>query len=229
MNFIGIDLAWKEKGETAIIALDYKGEVIAHGCEKENTAIASFVDRYSADGCLVGIDAPLVVKNYEGRRQCEEMLQARGIQAYPANRSWFLRAFGAVRGEKLMAELEKIGFCLVDTIPRGRYIRGVMEVYPYATIRAVLPEIPPYKKGGKEQRLMGIRRLLSMLQSLKPPLRIPLRLLQLGGTIDDLKRASDFIDAAVAAYTVYVCSMDPGKCIILGNKEEGFVLLPRKF
>lgn len=58
MNFIGIDLAWKERGGTTIVVLDHKGEVISHGCEEENTAIASFVDRYSADGCLVGIDAP---------------------------------------------------------------------------------------------------------------------------------------------------------------------------
>lgn len=227
MKFVGIDLAWKRRGGTAVVVLDGGGRFVAHGYEKTDRAIASFVEQYCKEGCLIGIDAPLVVNNFAGRRGCEDKLQEMGIPAYPANRSWFLRAFGTVRGESLLAELEEKGMYLVDAIPSGRETRGVMEVYPYATLRMILPKIPSYKKGRKKERTAGVMGLLSMLQRCKPPLHIPLKLLRLRETMQ-LKRASDFIDAAIAAYTVYICFRDPEACLILGDKREGFVLLPKK-
>lgn len=227
MNFIGIDLAWKKDGETAIVVLNSKGKVIAHGWEDKDSEIASFAERYSEKGCLVGIDAPLVVNNAVGRRKCEDELQSRGMPAYPANRSWFIRAFGTIRGEALVAELEKRGIQLIGSLPMGGCIRGVMEVYPYATLKMILPSIPAYKKGRKSERCRGLVRLTSMLGNLSPPVHVPLEVLE-NETMQSLKRASDFVDAAVAAYTVYLCFKNPNRCLILGDKKEGFVLLPRK-
>ncbi len=226
MNFIGVDLAWKIGGETAVVAMSSQGDVTAHGSEEGDEELAAFVERHAGDGCLVGVDAPLVVPNNAGRRRCEDELQSLGIPSYPANRSWLVKAFGAVRGEILVAELERRGIKLLDSLPTSR-IRGVMEVYPYATLRAVLREIPGYKKGPRAERRREIMRLAFMLEGLNPPLRLPPELLR-GVTLKDLKKASDFLDAGVAAYTVYICFKKPGKCITLGNKKEGFVLLPRK-
>jgi predicted RNase H-like nuclease len=226
MNFIGVDLAWKKGGETAIAVLNSRGSFTSHGYEWRDADIASFVDGYTENGCLVGVDAPLVVPNDTGRRRCEDELQSMGIPSYPANRSWLQKAFGAVRGETLLAELQKRGIRLVDSLPVAPGFKGVMEVYPHSTLKTLLPEIPAYKKGPKAKRLREVMRLLSLLEGLDPPLQLPVELLR--GETGSLKSVADLIDAGVAAYTVYICYKDPGRCLILGNKREGFVLLPRK-
>jgi predicted RNase H-like nuclease len=229
MNFIGIDLGWMKNGDTALILLDSRGRVRDHGYVRGDKEIASFVENHSQGGCLVGVDAPLVVKNALGQRRCEKGLHSIGIPVYPANRRWLMKSFQGVRGESLVVELQKKGFSLIDGPPSSEKIQGIIEVYPYATLKMLLRRVPPYKKGGKTERSAGTIKLLSMLENLEPPISLPRELLDLrDATMKSLKKTSDYVDAAVAAYTVYMYHCTPSKCLILGDKKEGFVLLPKR-
>lgn len=231
MNFIGIDLGWKSKGSTALVALNARGEAVASAYEREEEEIISFVESYSLDGCIVGIDAPLVVRNYHGRRSCEKQLQALGIPSYPANRRWLLKAFGGVRGELLVSKLAEIGFELRDQLTPRAKTRGVMEVYPYATLKMLLDTLPVYKKGKKTARFLGLDKLKRTLTRLHPPLILSKFMPELTAKsgLNELKKTADFFDAAVAAYTVYLYWLQgETRCTVLGDREEGFILLPRK-
>jgi predicted RNase H-like nuclease len=231
MNFIGIDLGWKPKGGTALAVLNPKGRVTASTYKREEREIISYVESYSRRGCLVGIDAPLVVRNYRGRRRCEKQLQGMGIPSYPANRRWLLKAFRGVRGESLVAGLRKIGFELMDELTPGAETLGIMEVYPYATLRMLLNALPAYKKGSKAERSLGLNKLRRELARLHPPLMLPREFLNQDAEsrLEELKKLADLLDAAVAAYTVYLYWLyGEERCVVLGDKEEGFILLPRK-
>lgn len=231
MNFVGIDLGWKSKGDTASVALNHRGEAVASAYGREEEEIIAFVESYSLDGCLVGVDAPLVVRNYQGRRSCEKQLQAMGIPSYPANYSWLLKAFGGVRGELLVSKLAEIGFELRDQLTPRAKTRAVMEVYPYATLKTLLDTLPSYKKGKKAGRFLGLDKLRRALARLHPQLILdeflPKPTSKSG--LKELKKIADFYDAAVAAYTVYLnWRYGEARCTVLGNKEEGFILLPRR-
>lgn len=231
MNFIGIDLGWKSNGDTALIALNGGGEVVASAYGREDGEIISFVESYSRNGCLVGVDAPLVVRNYQGRRSCEKQLQALGFPSYPANRWWLSKAFGGVRGELLVSKLVEIGFELRDKLTPRAKTRGVMEVYPYATLKTLLDTLPSYKKGKKAERFLGLDKLQGSLARLHPPLLLPefLGKSKAKSGLGELKKIADFFDAAVAAYTVYLYwRYGDDRCTVLGNSEEGFILLPRR-
>lgn len=232
MNFIGVDLGWKPRGGTALIVLDPGGRVRAHAYKHREDEIVSYVEKHSPGGCLIGIDAPLVVRNLRGRRECEKQLQGLGIPSYPANRTWLCKAFGGVRGELLVSKLREIGFELRDELTPKAKIQGVMEVYPHGTLRMLLRDLPAYKKGGAARRLRGMEELRRELACLRPPLLLPGELLpgkDAEPVLRELKKAADFLDAAVAAYTVYLCWLyGRERCIVLGDKEEGFILLPRR-
>jgi predicted RNase H-like nuclease len=231
MNFIGIDLGWKSNGDTALAALNARGEVVASAYGREEGEIISFVESYSREGCMVGVDAPLVVTNYMGRRSCEKQLQELGVPSYPANRWWLLKAFGGVRGELLVSKLADIGFKLRDQLTPRAKTRAVMEVYPYATLKMLLDTLPVYKKGRKAEWFLGLDKLQGSLARLHPPLILddfmPKPNAKSG--LKELKKIADFFDAAVAAYTVYLYWLyGEARCAVLGNTEEGFILLPRR-
>ncbi len=133
MRFIGIDLAWSLRKtrlpDTGGVVLNDSGRVVAYGnLTTDNAIIAFILENMDATGCIVGIDAPLVVPNTTGRRACEAALQAVGISSYPANRTLFDRTCGGVRGENLVAQLGEYGFALRAEIEKGEAQQSVVEV-----------------------------------------------------------------------------------------------------
>ena len=63
MHFVGLDLAWGEKKQTGVAAIDSDGRLLHVGIAQDDASIVDAVAPYVADDCLVAIDAPLIVKN----------------------------------------------------------------------------------------------------------------------------------------------------------------------
>ncbi len=240
MHFIGIDLAWSlnhtEKPETGAVVLDEAGHVLASANLETDEVIVQFVlDHRDSDGGIVGIDAPLVVPNATGRRVCEAALQAVGIPSYPANRTLFMKRFGGVRGEQLVARLTAHGYPLIRDIKAGKAIQACVEVYPRAVIRRMWGAITPYKSPRKAKRdivRQGLQELHMLLtQQLDPPIIWP----ELAPSLDltcatpgELKRHADLLDAALSGY---ICKLawqyGPSHVETLGTLADGFIMLPR--
>ncbi len=240
MHFIGIDLAWSlnhtQKPETGAIVLDEAGHVLASANLGTDETIVQFtLNHRDADGGIVGIDAPLVVPNATGRRVCEAALQAVGIPSYPANRTLFVKSFGGVRGEQLVARLAAHGFPLVADIKAGEALQACVEVYPRAVIRRMWGAITPYKAPGKAKRDMvrqGLQELQTLLtQRLDPPIIWP----ELTPSLDlehatpgELKRHADLLDAALSGYICMLAwQRGPSHVETLGTIADGFIMLPR--
>lgn len=240
MRFVGIDLAWSlrktHKPDTGGVVLDDMGRVVAHAHLTTDDAIVAFVQEHAMmDGCIVGIDAPLVEPNMTGRRPCEAALQRVGIPSYPANRTLFAGTFGGIRGEDLVARLAVHGFMLSEAITSDQERRVIVEVYPRAFITRSFGRIPRYKSPRKEnvtaigEGLVALQRL--MLEQLNPPLyweHPPADgVASLHMRPRDQKHCGDMLDAALSAYLCYLAWHRPERVETIGTIAEGFIMLPR--
>src|SRR5699024_12531906 len=96
----------------------------------------------------IAIDAPLVVPNEGGSRGAEgEMMRAtingQRLRAFNANRNYFTKVFGDIRGETLMHMIQneipgiQIGFNKTES--------SIVETFPTGIISGLFPEIAPVK------------------------------------------------------------------------------------
>lgn len=186
--------------------------------------ISNYVVKRSAD--FVGIDAPLVVSNVDGRRPVERELQRRGFPVYAANRTWFDETFGGVRGAGLVDKLERYGYTLsVDTSTPD----SVIEVYPNPTMRSIVGDVPRYKNTTKPEMFHGLRDLwgstvdsiadvgFGEYEKLVPesPNDVTKR---------DLKAVGDLIDAFYSAYVLKLDLESADRTEVFGDIETGSIL-----
>ena len=103
-KYMGIDLAWKcenhEYHRTGIAIIEKGDEpcphIIATSLATDNNDIISKWEEHMPN--FISIDAPLIVRNANGRRECERQLNTHFQQnhagAYPSNISHFNNAYG---------------------------------------------------------------------------------------------------------------------------------------
>ncbi len=220
---MGVDLAWRvpPKKPSAAVVLDKRCKIVEREFPVTDDDITSFAEPYAGDSCIIGIDAPLVVANESGARPCEvELLREYRIPAFPASKWWLGRAFGGARGEKLVAKLKKLGIELSDSITPRAKPRVAMEVYPRASITALLGRVPQYKKGNRLERAEGIMEISHRLARAEPPLELDIDA--------SSPMAHDLLDADVSAYTVYLYwKFGENRCEVIGDTKTGFILVPR--
>lgn len=234
MRFIGIDLAWKlepRRGSTAIAVLDERGRLIEHALAASDEEIVEFAKKHCSQGCVLGIDAPLVVKNRIGMRECDRaLLKMRGIPTYPASRLRLRNVFGGVRGEALVSRLNKIGIFLRDALESKSKVKAAVEVYPYAALAALFGRGINYKRGKKSERIAGIRKLVKLVQKLQPRIYFGRKIFSVKAEtkISELKSLADLLDALLAAYVVFLFwAHGKKRCEVFGSAEEGFMVVPR--
>jgi len=247
--FIGIDLAWSDRNNTAAAAIKAQhgqGELI-HCKERlgTNDEIIAFISEIAkAEPAIVGIDAPLLVPNKSGTRPCDlKVTREFGhyhAGAFPANRKILERVFnGRVRGEELVRELEAMGFTHDYNIAHHpNTCRQVVEVYPHpATINLFkLPQILKYKrrKGrspeDRRKALSELQQHIISLKEAKPCLQIEGKeLLTITSLLGSrLKVREDLLDAILCAHIVYhAWYWGEQGYEVFGDLEEGYILLPK--
>ncbi|UCE37004.1 MAG: DUF429 domain-containing protein [Thermoplasmata archaeon] len=239
MNFVGIDLSWgvtsPKPNRTAAGVLTENCELVANALLTTDDDILEFIKNYLDEGCIVGIDAPLVIPPNVKQRECERQLLLCKIAVFPGNRAWFVRAFGGVRGEILVDRLKECNLQLRDFIEPKKRTSAVLEVYPYASWRVLFEgdTVPKYKNTTRKRKIQGLTQLRKKLFEIDSPrkLRIPKNLdhkldVDLNsldsGSLDQL---GDLLDATIAAYTVLMYwHFGDEKCVVLGDLRRGFIL-----
>lgn len=125
VTFLGIDLSWSmdpdpRSSGACVIEDDQVIDLTHVGGDQE---ILDLSEEYNVD--YVGIDAPLKVPNEEGSRPVEKELAKRGRPAYPANRGFFNRHYGGVRGERLVKLFKRNNYPFIERTQDQE--RGVIE------------------------------------------------------------------------------------------------------
>jgi len=185
---------------------------------------------------FVAVDAPLAVPNRSGERRAEELVRMVFGQfdaaPRPANRR-SLAEEGKVRGEEFVKALAEMDIRhRPDWKPLERS-RKCFEVYPHAALVAVfgLPQALGYeaRKGRSyEERWAALKEYQRLLRRL-PDASFPKSVVRSdvdGLEGEDLKDVEGRLDACFCAYIAYYAWKEPGKCAVLGNLKEGYILTP---
>ncbi|MBC7264185.1 MAG: DUF429 domain-containing protein [Chloroflexi bacterium] len=237
MRFIGIDLAWSERNESSIVAIEEGRMAAVVPRAGRNSEIVSAVVAMAGSGpAWVAVDAPLIVPNQTGTRPCDRLITQKfgRFQAgtYPANRQ---RRGGAVRGERIAKALAKYGFVQTLNLARGEKSRRIFEVYPHPAMISIfrLERTLKYKRGDYTRRYEGLRQLqkyLGRLQVATPAIDLGMDLIDrpiegLRGRA--LKTYEDTLDAAFCAYIAYYCwYWGPEGYEVYGDLEFGYIIVP---
>lgn len=248
-RYLGVDLAWGEgtaarrANETGLTMLDATGTVLEAGWARGIDAVAAWLIEVARPGDVIAIDAPLIVVNETGMRECEREVGRRyGRWKVAANASSLNLAW--LGGVTLRVALEAAGFCYTDgSHPPAADAIEFFECYPYTTLVGA-PEFgydverPRYKRLAlalptHERRAFRalecdeLVRRMSTLTTADPPLDLrshPMTsaLLTSPSPLNDAtyKHREDLLDAVLCAWTAALwdrCGL--ARCQILGADE----------
>ncbi|MDT9593980.1 DUF429 domain-containing protein [Nocardioides zeae] len=238
MHFVGVDLAWGQRGPTGVAVLDDRGRLLSAvsvGSDDEiSAAVADVVD----GPCVVAFDAPLVVTNATGTREAEKALN-RDFRAYeagthPTNLSKPEFADGP-RAGRLAA---RWGLPTDPATPGRRAI----EVYPHAATVALLRLGRTLKyKQSRDRTFSRMRsemlRLVEGLEQLgraRTPLLLARRpvweelvdAVEHAGRKSELRAVEDRLDAVVCAYVALLAEREPDRMTVYGTVEAGCIVTP---
>jgi len=248
-RFIGIDLAWgegsatKAANETGLVVLERSGRIAEAGWARGIEQVVAWLESHATDGDVIAIDAPLVVTNASGMRECErEVGQRYGAWQVFANPSNLAGSWSA--GITLRHRLEALGFVYSDGLRDiSSDAISFFECYPYTTLVGAYEfgydvERPRYKRFNRtlalaERRAFRakecdelIRRTSSLvgaeprmdLSSHVETARLASEPSPLPGT--PYKHREDLLDAAICVWTAALWSgYGEERCQILGRSS----------
>lgn len=235
MHFIGLDLAWGERNNTGVAVVDAQGRLLQVSAAHDDASIATAIEPYVSDACLVAIDAPLVVHNPSGSRPCEAALNRdfRRFEAgaHPANTT--NPALTHPRAARIATALT------LDMNPASTSPRRAIEVYPHPATIALfgLAKTLKYKRGSFATRQRELLRLMTLIEGLDtatPGLRVNHHLswVELRKRVEaatrpaQLDRDEDPVDAVLCAYVGLYWYRRPADVTIYGDYASGYIVTP---
>lgn len=239
LAYLGIDLAWGERNRTGLAALDPGGVLVASTSVRTDDELAGFVEQHAPGEVVVAIDAPLVVPNATGRRDCESLVQAEfgryDAGAHSSNRShvWF----DPPRGETLA---RRFGWEVDPDVPPGAGRSVAIEVYPHPAMVTLfdLTRVLPYKnKPGRttSSRRAAFSALLDAMEVLcDEPLRLSgcERWADIRAAAEEAERpmhlaaVEDEVDAIFCAYLAWLWGRRDPRLRVLGDVDRGYIVVP---
>jgi predicted RNase H-like nuclease len=246
-TFIGVDLAWKSKKNPSGFAVA-KGnrsgvslcKVKSNGLLHDN--VLAEIRANATDNTIVAVDAPLILRNSSGARECEKEVSRRFWKqqagAYPSNTTMYPEAGGVI----LASDLEGEGFAhgLLEPRRLSGDGRRVIEVYPHPGMVRLfgLERTIKYKRGRVDKRRRGLSKLREILYErlvkCDPPLSInefqdELLCRDLGSMKGgELKRYEDSLDAVFCSYlAAYFWRWLEKRNEVFGNARTGYIVIPK--
>ncbi|HEX2913086.1 MAG TPA: DUF429 domain-containing protein [Chloroflexia bacterium] len=252
--FIGLDLAWSARNNTAGALLIWSEEnaraelADSRANLGSNDVIISWLHNVTGDTqpALLAIDAPLVVPNESGARsgdlELSRLFRAYQAGTHPANRTLLGRYGqppGDIRGETLAACLrQELNFEQNPYLEARASVRCCFECYPHSAMVVLfgLTTTLKYKRKLRGQdndrfaAFAAFQQHLSDLSRAEPPLYIPPEILgretrQLRG--ESLKSYEDLLDAIVCAYVAfYYWWWGQARVHVFGSLRDGYIVTP---
>jgi predicted RNase H-like nuclease len=235
MYFVGLDLAWGEKSQTGVAAVDSDGRLLHVGVAQDDASILNAVAPFTRDDCLVAIDAPLIVPNETGARPCETALN-REFGRFDAGARPAFRGkpeFMYPRGARLADALD------LDMDPGSTAARRAIEVFPHpaSVVFFGLDKILKYKRGSFDDRKRELLKLMTLIEGLDkatPRLRanrsvawVELRRrVEAATRPGQLDQDEDPVDAVVCAYVGLYWYYRPEDVTTYGDYLTGYIVTP---
>ncbi len=242
MYFVGIDLAWSTRNPSGLTILKLeknKLSILYADSILSDNEIISIIQNHIPNNkpCLIGIDAPIVVKNELGQRIAEKLLnkdfKKYNACAHPSNRTRLSSWTGNIRGEEIAKKLNSTNFKHKFLKKSKEDIRSYYEVFPHSACIVLfkLNSILKYKAKKNRELKLRQKELEKLYQYIKKNFKINLDIL---GKIEfselkgkQFKKTEDILDSIVCAFIVYYYWCDISKTKIYGNLKEGYILTPK--
>ena len=238
VRYIGVDLAWGDKATTGLAVLDDEGTLIDLAEARTDAEILQWLASHTGESCVVAFDAPLIVLNEAGMRDCERLVGRHftrfGFSCHASSRRNPAFADGG-RAARLAAELR------LETAPRSASRRRAIEVYPHTAIVQLfgLDRSIHYKhKSGRDLTLLQgeLTRLIGHIEGLSDAAQ-PLSLgtnrawqairaqVSAATRKSELRSVEDRVDAVICAYTAMLTDVAPDRVRTLGD-DRGYIVTP---
>ncbi len=235
MHFVGLDLAWGEKNQTGVAAIDADGRLLHVGIAQDDAGIIDAMAPFTGGDCLVAFDAPLIVNNQTGHRPAE-MAFNRDFAKFDAG----ARPAFAERPELKNPRAARLAMALdLDMDPASGAGRKAIEVYPHpaTVVLFELDKTLKYKRGAFGDRQRDLLKLMTLIEGLddaSPRLRanrsvawVELRKRVEAATRPvQLDRDEDPVDAVLCAYIALYWDQRPDDVTIYGDVETGYIVTP---
>lgn len=232
MAYVGIDLAWNDRARTGLAVLDAHGALTASGSAGSDAEIDEWLARHVTTGPeIVAVDAPLVVTNQAGQRECERLVTSTygryDAGCHSSNRS--LSYMNPPRGERLRL---RHGW-EVDPSSTARPL--CLEVYPHAAMVGLfmLGRTLKYKRGSVDTRRAALAEVLGLIEGLDNlKLHTSRRWREIGEIVAaasrpvDLNRVEDEVDAILCAHLAWLWDISPDALQVYGSAAAGYIVAP---
>ena len=236
MQVAGIDLAWGNRARTGIAVTDEQGSLLRSGSVLTDDDIAEFLAGSSL--AAIAIDAPIIVTNATGMRECERELSRDFRQFHAGTHPTNLGRPSMQPHPRAMRLVEQHGWA---TIPAGEASPAspvALEVYPHSSMVGLfgLSRILEYK--AKSGRTLPMRKgqfdvlMRLMERHCETPLALTRnsRWLELRVIAASAQRQSDLnliedeIDAIFCAYVAWVFATSPLELASYGDPTTGVIV-----
>jgi len=246
MFFVGIDLAWSWRNSSGIAIIEGQRDsaTFTRGTgeiREDNEIVDYIITSTRGKPALIAVDASLIVNNNTGERnvetQLKKMFAPYHAVPYPSNRSLYNRLYGGLRGERMAKMLEEKGFRHDPFVKRFEPGKKFFEVFPHSAAVVIfkLKHTLKYKAGKNRdymfrwQEFAKYQGYLKSLKNREPSLTLPRYILEtdvreLKGKA--LKRYEDLLDAIFCAYIAFYYWYEPGRCSVIGDLSEGYMVTP---
>ncbi len=240
INFAGIDLAWRSENNPSALAIGslVGAELTVCDVIHETFSVENLVAKIAQFPMLRGIaiDAPLIIMNQKGQRDCENLIGkeygARGASCHSSNLSLFPDADSV----KLSRELAIKGFQHLGLITD----KWQIECYPHPALIEIfnLPKILRYKKPPVDCQRAGQAELGRLLTSLEGSNVLRLKIPSDFSRYTDskcieslkgkkLKKNEDILDSIVCLYIAALYTLAPKEEVFGSQPGEGYIYVPK--
>jgi len=241
MRLVGFDLAWRSQRNTTAAAFgDLNGSCLqlTNICPALSDLGEVKLVIQSEDKLFgIAIDAPLIINNKSGQRECERLVGKdygkRGASCHSSN----LDLYPNPEGVELSRYLKERGYEHLQNAAKGKF---QIECYPHPAIIEMfgLPERLAYKKGKVLDKKQGQIQLSRYIKALEKSRVISLVISEewhkfleeeyirsLTGT--DLKVNEDVLDSIIC---VYICALfaTSSAHTTYGSIADGYIYVPKQ-
>jgi predicted RNase H-like nuclease/Holliday junction resolvase RusA-like endonuclease len=230
-GFVGIDLAWGARARTGIAVVDDAGRLVQSGAVRTDDEIDVWLRTFVGVVVVAAVDAPLIVSNETGQRQCETEI-SRAFWRYKIGAHSSNRGRAQFNPPRAATLADRFGWS-VDPAWHGSVDAPVcIEVYPHPAMVGLfgLTERIAYKSG--PSRADGFAQLMRHLASIDELcLTEHPRWTEISRVVADpkpggLNRIEDELDAILCAHLAWLWHHRPDSLHVYGSLEDGYIVAP---
>jgi predicted RNase H-like nuclease len=241
--FLGLDLAWGESAWTGVAVVDEGGRLLEMDRVRTDAEVEQRLRPYLDGPVVLGIDAPLIVRNSQGRRPCESQVSRVFGRFHAGAHSSNLSLPSFRAGPRGGAVAALLGLGVDPEFEPRSDVRRAIEVYPHPAMVTLfgLDRILPYKAkqgrspAARREAFLDLMDRTAGLRGSDPPLTVEgceaweraRSAVDAAATHRELNELEDALDAVMCAYVaLHRWEHGDAESAVFGDVETGYIVVP---